>query len=343
VVSGTDTFSRPLGLRSIGLNNTDLSIIIVNYKSWQVLQKCLDSFKVFPPKLHYEIIVVDNDSQDGEFYDFSKKNPQIKLIKNSGNNGFSNGCNLGANYANSDYLLFLNPDILLTSSPAIDSMVEFIKHNSDTGISSCRTINPRGNPEREIAFLNPWLTIGWLRALYRLINKKKISKRFLDSDDVWHPEWVAGSVITIEKNFFNQIGKWSDQDFWMYFEDPDLCKKTHDNNKSVALLRSMELKHAHGGSSRCNPKTVAITKSEVVTSSHVFIQKYTKGFNKIALHTFIIIDTLISWILRTLVTLPIFWKDAFKENILTLAFILRYYFKLPIRRTWKSNRLINNG
>ena len=85
VERGIDISSYLLGLRSIRVNNIDLSIIIVNYKSWGVLQQCLDSFKQFPPKLSHEIIVIDNDSQDGEFEGFGKNNLQITLIKNSGN------------------------------------------------------------------------------------------------------------------------------------------------------------------------------------------------------------------------------------------------------------------
>ncbi len=87
VECGIDISSYLLGLRGIGLNNIDLSIIIVNYKSWGVLQQCLDSFQQFPPKLSHEIIVIDNDSQDGEFEVFGKNNLQIFAGIN--NNGLS--------------------------------------------------------------------------------------------------------------------------------------------------------------------------------------------------------------------------------------------------------------
>ncbi|MBT5663610.1 MAG: glycosyltransferase, partial [Alphaproteobacteria bacterium] len=143
------------------MNNIDLSIIIVNYKSWGVLQQCLDSFQQFPPKLSHEIIVIDNDSQDGEFEVFAKHNLQIKLIKNSGNNGFSNGCSLGVDNSNGEFLLFLNPDIVLTNKSDIDEMVKFA-NNADIGITSCRKINSKGSPEREITFSSPWLIIGWI-------------------------------------------------------------------------------------------------------------------------------------------------------------------------------------
>jgi hypothetical protein len=324
------------------LSRLDLSIIIVNYKSWDVLGKCLDSFNLHPPKLNYEIIVVDNDSQDNTLKSFSQEYPNVKFIENSGNYGFSNASNLGADKASGDYLLFLNPDTTLTDSPAIDEMVSFSKNNSDVGITSCRTINPNGKHEREIAFINPWLTTGWIRALYRLFLSRKISKKFPQQEKIWYPEWLLGAVIVIKKSFFKEIGRWDQDNFWMYSEDPDLCLKVTNKGKKNAILRNVEIKHMHGGSSRRNPKTTAITKSEVVTSSHVFIHTHTKGINKFSLHMLIIINTLISWLLRTIITLPIFWTTSFKSNILTLISIIKYYVSVPIRGTWKSKRLKNN-
>ena len=340
--NGIDISFYLLGLRGIGLNNIDLSIIIVNYKSWGVLQQCLDSFKQFPPKVSYEIIVVDNDSQDGKFNNFRQQFHEIKLIANKGNYGFSSGCNLGADNAHGEFLLFLNPDVTLTSSHAIDDMFIFAKANPNIGITSCRTLDPNGKREREIAFLNPWLTIGWLRAMYKLALSHKIAINFKENNEIWYPEWVAGSVILIQKDFFKKIGKWSENNFWMYSEDSDICLKSKNYEKKTALLRNVELKHSHGGSSRKNPKTTAITKSEVVTSSHVFIHTHTLGINRLALHLVIIVNTLASWLLRTIITLPFFWRGFFRANLFTLVSIIKYYLSVMIRQTWKSKRLKNN-
>ena len=324
------------------MSKIDLSIIIVNYKCWEVLTRCIESFNKYKPHTSYEIIVVDNDSQDGKFNNFKQQFHEIKLIANKGNYGFSNGCNLGADNANGEFLLFLNPDVTLTNSPAIDDMLSFAKANTDVGITSCRTLYPNGKREREIAFLSPWLTIGWLRALYKLALSRKIANKFPENKNIWYPEWVAGSVILIQRDFFKKIGKWSENKFWMYSEDPDICLKARNNGKKIALLRNVELKHKHGGASRRNPKTTAITKSEVVTSSHVFIHVHTKGINRVALHLVIMINTLTSWLLRTIITLPFFWKDYFKANLLTLIAIIKYYLNIIIRCNWKSKRLKNN-
>ena len=336
--NGTDTYSLLLGYRSIGLNNIELSIIIVNYKSWGVLQQCLDSFQQFPPRLSYEIIVIDNDSQDGEFDDFAEHNPQIKLIKNSGNNGFSNGCNLGVDNSHGEFLLFLNPDIVLTDNSDIDEMVKFA-NNTDIGITSCRKINPKGKPEREIAFANPWLIIGWIRAIYKLLNKKQIALKYKENENTWYPDWVAGSAILIKLSIFNKINKWDQGNYWMYYEDVDLCRRVTSLGKKIALLRNFELKHAHGGSSRRNSRTTAITKSEVVTSCHVYIQLHTKGLNRLSLHLSVLFNTIFSQMLKTSLSLLVFWKPTFRTNILVLLATLNYYFNALVRLSWLSKRL----
>jgi len=322
------------------LSSKDLSIIVVNYKSWKVLAECLDSFNQYTPQLSYEIIVVDNDSQDGRLEPFSQNYPQITFIKNTGNNGFAHGCNLGADNAHGKYLLFLNPDTILTNNVAIDDMFNFAQHNPDVGITSCRRINPKGRPEREMAFANPWLVVSWIRAIYKLTNKVKIQKKFPENEMIWNPDWVAGSVVLIEKGLFNKIGKWDQDSFWMYYEDVDLCRKVKRQNKEIALLRNVELKHAHGGSSRRNPVTTAITKSEVVTSSHVYIQLHTQGFNRVLLHLIIFTDTLLSQFIKILFTFPVCWKVAFRTNTLVLIATSKYYMSALIRRTWKSKKLL---
>ena len=131
--------------------------------------------------------------------------------------------------------------------------------------------------------------------------------------NIWYPEWVAGSVVLIQKNFFKEIEKWNENIFWMYSEDNDLCLRVK-KNKKIALLQNIELEHLHSGSSRRNPKTTAIMKSEVATSSHVFIQEHTRGLNRFALHLVIMINTLSSWLLRTLITLPFFIRHYLKQT-----------------------------
>ncbi len=74
----------------------------------------------------------------------------------------------------------------------------------------------------------------------------------------------------------------------------------------------------------------------------IFIHEHTIGLNRFALHLVIMINTLASWLLRTILTLPFFWRGFFRANLFTLVSIIKYYLSVMIRQTWKSKRLKNN-
>ncbi len=315
-----------------------LSIVTVNYKSWELLESYLKSFEQYPPQLSYEIIVVDNCPQDGMGASFSQDHSEIKLVSNKGNFGFSHGCNLGARHANGEYLLFLNPDTQLTKDNAIDAMVEFANNHSDVGVVACRTITPGDGIGREIAFLNPWLLIAWVRQIFKFINKEKIIRDYPDEADVWYPEWITGSVVLIRSQFFHQIGRWNDKRYWMYHEDPDLCLRVRKAGKKVALLRNVSIKHVEGGVSRSSIGTTIRSKTEVIISAHNYIQENTAGASRYILHLLYLLNTLSS-ILILLILLPFFWTKKFQIKARVLIESGRYYSNAVMRRTWKSPKL----
>jgi len=315
----------------------NLSIITVNYKSWDLLEKYLASFKKYPPQLSYEIIVVDNDSQDGRFDNFSNQYPTIKFIQNSGNHGFSNGCNLGALNANGKYLLFLNPDTELTADNAIDTMYGFIESHSEVGIVSCRTTTPTGEG-REINFLNPWLLIPLIKQIYKYVNKEKIRKKYPENATVWYPEWITGSIVFISSQLFNQIGKWNDKRYWMYHEDPDLCLKVRREGKEIALLRNVTIKHINGGVSRSSVESTIRSKTEVIISSHNYIQEHTDGMTRALIHFLLVIKTLLP-IIILMIALPFFWIKKYRIQLHVLLKSSQYYLNAIYRRTWRSSKL----
>lgn len=319
------------------MTNTELSVVIVNYKSWKLLDNCITSFKEFPPSISYEIIVVDNDSQDGEFESFSSQHPGIKFVQNAGNHGFSNGCNLGAGHAKGDYLLFLNPDTELTEDNAIDKMVTFLKENQETGIVSCRTVSPK-SVERELLFSNPWLLIGVTRQLYKLFNYKRIKREFPADAKVWFPDWVSGSVVLIGKDLFNQVGRWNQERYWMYHEDPDLCNKVKDAGKNIALLRDVTIKHVGGGTSRKNTKTSIMAKTEVIISSHNYIEANTKSFTTI-LHVLFGFVTLATLLIKSFFSILLLKIKKSKIYFMTGTSAIKYYFMAFNRKTWKNKKL----
>jgi len=316
-----------------------LSIIILNYRSWEKASRCIDSIYKHSPKGGFEVILVDNDSQDGQIEIFQQKYPRIKIYKNIGNYGYSSGCNYGAKFAIGNFLLFLNPDTEISSSKTIDRMVSYSEKDPKSGIVSCRKIKPGNRIEREVTFLNPWLTIGIFRSIYKLVFFKKIKKKYPSSQSTWHPEWVTGSIFLIKTKLFKSINGLAENDYWMYYEEMDLAQRIKALNKSITLIRDVEIIHQHGGSSRINKEVSALTKSEVMISRHVYISKFYHDFNGIMLHAFLIFTGIFSQLIAALLTLPFFWTTYSAVKRKTLLLSTNYYLNSIRRRTWKSSLL----
>jgi GT2 family glycosyltransferase len=344
VGNGIVTFSHLLGLKTIGdhkMSNVKLSIVIVGYKSWDVIDSCLTSFKMHTPKTVYEIIVVNNYPQDSRFDSFAKKHPEAKFINNKGNYGFSNGCNLGAKHSIGKYLLFLNPDTELTSDDAIDAMIGLLSNDNSVGLTSCRTTKPSGKIEREMLFSSPWLLISFVRQIYKLLFRARLQEKFEHSAEIWYPEWVSGSVIMVSRSLFDKIGGWNQARFWMYHEDPDICNRVRKLDKKIAIIRNKSIRHIGGGTSRKNNKTTIMAKTEVIISSHNYIQINTTSVGRTLLHFLFSTTSIITLLIKSVISLLILHISKSNVYFFTVISIFKYYFFAVRKKTWKSQKILN--
>lgn len=318
----------------------DVSIIIVNYKSWKHIRNCLQSLNFQSSFYSFEIIVVDNDSNDGVLIDFEREFPNVCFVLNSGNNGFASGCNLGSTHANGDYLLFLNPDTI-ANEDAILKMWQFAKANPSTGIVSCQQKKIRGGYEKSVRiFPNLFTLFGLTRAIYKRVNRKQLHNKFEIQDDVLFPDWVSGSVVFISKEWLGQIGGW-DEDYWMYYEDMDLCKRVQIANGKIALLKSAEIIHNHGGASRINLKTASITKNEVLISKHVYVHNNFKGFEKFSSQLLLVINNIVIKLLSAILGTLLFFIPRMRLNVYLFANCIKYYAASIFRLSWLSKKSMN--
>ena len=313
------------------INKVDVSIIIVNYKSWKHLRNCLGSLSFQKDQFTFEIIVVDNCSNDDQFDRFKEEFLHVNFILNSGNNGFANGCNVGASEAKGKYLLFLNPDTI-ANSKAILQMWRFAKGNPVIGIVSCEQKKKNGGYEKSIRVFPSLPTLfGLTRAIYKVFNKNQ----FDIEEKILYPDWVSGSVVMISDEWLNQINGWN-EDYWMYFEDVDLCKRVNIANGKIALLKNEEIIHNHGGASRINMKTSSLTKTEVQISKHVYINTHFKGIEKFISLILLVIINLIVRLILGVFGIVFFFIPKMRLNVYLLAKTVRYYFGSLSRRSWLS-------
>ena len=235
-------------------HNKELSIIIVNYKNYELTIKCINSVISNVNELDYEIIVIDNDSPNDSFENIKREfieDNRVNVIKNKENAGFGSANNLGANLSKSKYVLFLNPDIIVVKD-SINKMLNLLKKHDDIGLISGKLLNDDYTTQyscRRILPLNKFLICR--TPLSKLVGKRKkdeINSIYLmkdyDHNSTKEVEWVMGACMLMEKSFFHKLEGF-DEKYFMYFEDVDLCYKVRVNNKKVIYLPEAEMIHLH--------------------------------------------------------------------------------------------------
>ena len=267
---------------------TDLSIIIINYRSWVPLGKCLDSI-LNQNNFNAKILVLDNNSDDNIFNEFKKKYNSVEWFKNDENLGFAKACNIGSKKVNSKWILFLNPDTLIPEN-CFENLANKVK-DSKNEIISIKQLNEKGIDTHAYGiFLNLYSLNGIFRFIYRLVYG--LSKKANSAKLSFSPDWVSGSFMLIKKKDFIRIGGW-DENFWMYYEDMDICKRAKKHGIATKFYNDLYCYHFHGKSSRIDLETKIKSKSQVIKSSFIFIKKHYHGLHGIALYFLLRLSILI--------------------------------------------------
>ena len=320
----------------------DISIIIVSYKGGERLVRCLKSLQqIVDNRFSFEVIVVDNHSNDGMQPELISQFPLFSFLANTGNNGFANGCNLGASNSTGSNLLFLNPDTMVTADALFD-MLEEIRVRPMYSIVSCRQIKDNGTKDRPYGkFLTILTLTGWFRAI-RQIFTGSIEDSFVQTQHYLYPDWVSGSVVMIRRASFLRLGRW-DEDFWMYFEDVDLCRRAKKRGGEIVKLKEASVSHTHGGSSRINREITVMTKTEVHISRHLYISKHEGNWNSFFMHSILILNNMILGLIPAL--LGMVFSFIPKASILPLTYLKLAAYYLHVLRTgnWMSVRSVNYG
>lgn len=319
----------------------DLSILIVNYRSWKSLSECLDSLKSMGRSVvDYEVIIVDNDSDDGVIDDFEKKYEGYHFIRNQVNGGYANGCNLGAGIAKGKYFLFLNPDTAL-SGDSVFRLYDRMKLQDGLILFSCRQHNAKG---KELIAFGVFPDFGTLTGHGRALSKLLFGKGNLlipgTGGNCIHPDWVSGSVMMISKESFRTTGGF-DEDFWMYYEDTDFCRRIRNLGGDIFYYTDLWILHNHGGSSRISLKTTALTKTEVIISHHVYISKHFNGLKAILLQAILVSGNTVSGILLSVIGLILFFRPEILVRTIIFARLIRYYAAAIQKGKWISPRSVN--
>ena len=258
----------------------DLSVIILNWNARNYLEKSLASLVCVPQYLDMEVFLVDNDSEDDSVGMVREKFPTVTVIANRENRGFGAGNNLAVPQTSGRYVLFLNPDTVVTDG-ALAGLVAFADANPDIGVLGPKLLNGDSSLQYSCRRF-PNLATGFFRntPLGRLLPKNKFASDYLMKEfDHLAPidvDWVSGAALLMRRELIDQIGAF-DEDFFMYCEDVDVCwragKAVGPNGKNwrVTYFPDSVIYHLIGKSSDLVPTRMTY---EFHRSQYLFYKKH---------------------------------------------------------------------
>lgn len=228
-----------------------LSIIIVSYNTKKLVKDCLDSFLKDLPS-DYEVILVDNASNDGTLELVETKFPQVKLIKNKTNTGFAQANNQGIAQAKGSYVLFLNSDTF-ANVDSFKTLAEFFDHHPKAGILSPKLLNPDQSIQQNGGALPTlWNVFAWQFFLDEIPLLTHLFNPYQQDDPEYYLKtrqtgWVSGAAMALRRTMLDDIGL-LDKDIFMYAEDTELCLRAHLRQWQVWTVAEGEIIHIGQGS-----------------------------------------------------------------------------------------------
>lgn len=250
---------------SLKKTQLDLSILLVNYNGLKFLKDCIESIHLKTDGLSYEIIILDNDSKDGSV-DFIKINyPEIKLIASATNYGFGKGNNEAFKMASGSHILLLNNDTILLDQ--LLPIVNYLKADTTIGAVGINMLNAN----REIlAASGDFPTIRNMFYMKKIQNNNTQASRSLT--EAYDVDWITGSFMLMPHKVYAEINGF-DEDYFLYVEDVDLCRKIADRNYRRVFMPHYNYIHFVGFSTAKNPL--------LVRGYEIYIGKHFSGFYKV--------------------------------------------------------------
>jgi len=256
-----------------------LSVIIVNYNGLPFLKNCFESILKQLKGIPHEIIVTDNNSADGSCAYIAEHFPDVVLIPSGENLGFGKGNNVAVKHAKGRYILLLNNDTILQGhlAPALD----VLEADPKIGVLGINMLNANKEylkacgkfptPANLLRFKN-------LVSLGAEFDKGKFSGKLYDID------WLTGSFLLMPKRVYEQVGGF-DEDYFMYVEDVDLCKKIALAGYRRVFMPGLSYIHFVGHNAAKDPL--------IIKGLETYINKHAKGIYHFFMHCALSINKIV--------------------------------------------------
>ena len=274
-----------------------LSVIIVNFNSEKFLLECLKSIeKSSLPMDNFEVIVIDNASNDNSMISVPQKFPAVKFIKLEHNIGFARANNLAIKKARGEYILILNPDTVIPSA-TFKTILKFLDKNPQTAVVTARLNLADGTLDDAChrGFPTPWNAFCYFSGFASLFPNSRIFNGyhlgFTDLNKVHEIDSCVGAFMMVRKSAGTACG-WFDESYFWYGEDLDFCYRVKKMGWQIIYLPQASITHYKGVSSGLKKHSLHLSSADLETKiratrarfevMRIFYHKhYQKGFYKL--------------------------------------------------------------
>ncbi|MCX5847502.1 MAG: glycosyltransferase family 2 protein [Deltaproteobacteria bacterium] len=224
----------------------DISIIIVNWNTRDLLHNCLESIYKTIHSIDYEVIVVDNASQDGSFAMLQEKHPQVKVIQNTENRGFGAANNQAMHIMTGQYALLLNSDTILTDN-AVAELFTFMETHPDAAMTCSQLLNADGSKQNSVASFPNILTLLTNTPLLEYLFPKYYPSKRYNYDKPIEVDSGIGACLLVRKKAIDDVGMF-DERYFFFFEETDWAYRMKSAGWKIFHVPTAFIYHLQGQS-----------------------------------------------------------------------------------------------
>lgn len=302
----------------------EISFIIVNWNTRDILLNCLNSIYKTVKDINFEIYVVDNNSTDGSQEAVKNDFPDVKLIENSTNTGFARANNQALGAMQGKFAVLLNTDTILQEG-AIKNLLSFMNSSPKTGIAGVQLLNDDGSKQNSIDNFPSLETEIFNKSFLRILFSKKYPSKRRNYHSPIEVDSVIGACMMVRKEAMEEVG-FFDEDYFIFLEETDLCFRMHKNGWKVCHVPDARVFHISGHSKK---RTPCESQIEYYKSLYKFFRKNRGGVSYIILRIlkpFVILINLVLNILGNLLTL--FQSERLRNRLLKYHKLLIWHILL---------------
>ena len=246
----------------------ELTIILVNFNDRTHLGECLSSLEKGTSSLAREVILVDNYSQDGSQELVRNSFPWIKLIRNEENLGYAKANNIGIRASRGEFILFLNTDSVIPPD-ALPRLLAEIKADPGTGAIGPALVHQNGGYQVSFGLKRDF----WSEILQKFFLNPYFKLALKVSHRAREVGWLGGACLLSKRSVLEEAGLF-DENFFLYFEDIDLCLRIKEKGSKVIFYPLVKVVHLGGATTSGSPTRRLQTRLEYRRSQLYFYRKH---------------------------------------------------------------------